>query len=212
MRQAEATPDPSESAVPTKCVTCEALQQVPFACEDCHQLLAHVQGADYFELFGMARTYDLDTDTLEQKYLAISRNIHPDRFAVAGTEMQAFALRASAAVNSAYDVLRDPIHRAEYLLELAGGKSASQDKRVPPDLLDQVLALREEIDEAKAAGDVKAQDTHRDRIHRRSEATELAVADLCRELAAGTATDETKDALRLQLNAMKYMINLMAQL
>ena len=202
--------DAERTAAPVKCSTCEALCEVPFACEDCHQLLAHVQGANYFELFGLPQSYEVDIALLEERYLAISRNIHPDKFATAGEEMQAFALRASASVNSAYDVLRDPLHRAEYLLESSGGKSATQDKRVPQDLLAQVLMLREELEEAKASGDRAMVDGVRVRVTHRKQATEQTIATVCRDLNA--ASTQTKDELRLQLNAMKYLNNLLAQM
>ncbi|HVP10453.1 MAG TPA: Fe-S protein assembly co-chaperone HscB [Phycisphaerae bacterium] len=198
------------TAAPVKCGTCEALTQVPFACEDCHQLLAHVQGANYFELFGLPRSYEVDVALLEERYLAISRNIHPDKYATAGEEMQAFALRASASVNSAYDVLRDPLHRAEYLLESAGGKSATQDKRVPQDLLAQVLTLREELEEAKASNNRPMLEDLRERVVRRKQATEQDIVALCCELSA--VSDQAKNELRLQLNAMKYLNNLLAQM
>jgi len=209
MSQSKTDAETGGSAVPTKCVDCQALQQVPFACEDCHQLLAQVQGADYFELFGVPRTYDLDVEELEEKYLTISRNIHPDKFVMAGEEMQAFALRGTAAVNNAYDVLRDPIHRAEYMLESAGGHSATEDKRVPQDLLADVMALREEIEEAKAGDDPRAVEAIRDRITKRKQAMERTIAGLCRALVGGGT--EMKKELRLQLNAMKYINNLLAR-
>ena len=209
MTSAQTTTDPPDSGIPTKCVTCEALQQVPFACEDCHQLLAHVQGADYFELFGMPHDYDLDLAELEKSYLAITRNIHPDKYATAGDEMQAFALRASASVNNAYDVLRDPIHRAEYLLEAAGGPSATQSKTVPQELLNQVMMFREEIDEAKADHNPAALAALREKIEDDRLTTESKVSDLCRNLSG--ASDEVKKELRIQLNAMKYINNLLAQ-
>jgi len=198
-----------KTAVPVKCGACEALQQTPFACEDCHQLLAHVQGANYFELFGLPQTYELDLGLLEQKYLAISRNIHPDKYATGGEEMQAFALRASAAVNNAHDVLRDPVHRAEYLLECLGGKSATQDKRVPQDLLAQVMLLREELEEAKAGGNEAGIQAVRSKVIEKKQVAERLVADACGQLPQ--AANETKDSLRLHLNALKYLNNLLAQ-
>jgi molecular chaperone HscB len=124
--------------------------------------------------------------------------------------MQAFALRASASVNSAYDVLRDPLHRAEYLLESAGGKSASQDKRVPQDMLGQVLMLREDLEEAKSSNDRTGIQALRDQVMQRKQVTEHRIVALCRDLHA--ASDQTKDDLRLQLNAMKYLNNLLAQM
>jgi molecular chaperone HscB len=210
MSQAGAEQGSTGSAVPTKCAACEALQQVPFACEDCNHLLSHVQGADYFELFGLPQRYDLDIDELEAKYLAISRNIHPDKFAMAGDEMQAFALRGLAAVNRAYDVLRDPTHRAEYMLESAGGHSAAEDRQVPEALLAEIMALREEIEEAKAGGDGEAVESIRDQVLRQKQVIGSEISRLCRDLA--TVSEESKQTLRLQLNAMKYVNNLLGHL
>lgn len=203
--------DNALTVMPTKCATCEVLQQAPLICADCHSLLAHVQGADYFELFGLTRRYDIDEAELNRKYLAISRNIHPDRFGGAGPEMQSFALRASAAINQAYDVLRDPHRRAEYLLESSGGKSSAEDKRVPPDLLGKVMMLREEIEDARAAGDTAAISTMRASIEQDRSAAQQRIGALCAELIAN-GSEATKGELRMQLNAMKYLDNLLAQL
>lgn len=196
-------------AVPTKCNTCEALAQTPMVCQDCHQLLAHVQGANYFELFGLPRSYEIDARELARKYLAISKNIHPDRFASGDPQMQSFALRASAAVNRAYEVLGDPRHRAEYLLESAGGQSAVQDKRVPADLLGRVMMLREEMEDAKAGGDRAALERIRGGVSRDREGTLAIIGKLCADLPGGRS--ETRDELRRQLNALKYLDNLLAQ-
>lgn len=198
------------AAIPSKCVTCEVLRQMPLSCDDCHQLLAHVQGADFFELFGLPQKYEVDPRELEEKYITISRNIHPDKYAVAGPEMQAFALRASAAVNNAYAVLRDPIHRAEYLLESAGGPSATLNKQVPPDMLGEIMMLREGIEEAKAGGDQQSLDAIRRQIEVRRSATQTRITELCRDLAG--SSDETKTTLRIQLNAIKYLNNVLAHL
>jgi len=199
-----------KSSSPARCVTCEMLQHAPLACHDCHQVLAHVQGADYFELFGLIPNYFIDADDLARKYLGISRNIHPDKFATAGDEMQSFALRMSAAVNKAHEVLRDPFLRAEYLLESAGGPSAAQDKSVPGDLLPQVMMLREEIEEAKSSGDSDTLARIRADVTAQKRDAESRVADLCRGIDRADAG--AKADLRQQLNALKYLNNLLMQL
>lgn len=199
------------ATVPARCTTCQVLEQAPLACADCHDLLAHVQGADYFELFGLPRRYDLDERELARKYLLICRNIHPDRFAAAGEEMQSFALRASAAINRAHEVLSHPHLRAEYLLESSGGKSAAQDKSVPADLLVRVMEIREGIEEAKSERNHEALSAFQRTIEGRLSETRARIAGLCARLTGDSAQAE-KDELRRQLNAVKYLENLLAQL
>jgi molecular chaperone HscB len=198
-----------QSAAPIKCATCDVLQHAPLACQDCHELLAHVQGADYFELFGLPRTYSLSDQTLRERHLAISRNIHPDRFAGAGPEMQSFALRLSASVNKANEVLSDPWTRANYLLELSGGQSAAQDKRVPQEILTQTMMLREEIEEARSNGDGVALDAIRTNVERMWEQHNATMATLCDSLPGN---EKVRSDLREQLNIMKYVNNLLGQL
>jgi len=199
------------TSFPSKCATCESLAQAPMACAECHSVLEHVSGADYFELFGLERRYDIAPDQLQRKYLAIARNIHPDAFASADPESQSVVLRLSAAVNRAHETLRDPVRRAEYLLELSGGKSAADDKRVPPDLLNRVMLLREEIEEARAAGDAATLASMLPAIAARKDEAMRRIADLCARLTAGPAPSDCDD-LRLQLNSIKYFENLLAQL
>lgn len=198
------------AAPPAKCLTCEVLRQGPLACAACEQILAHVQSADYFEVFGLPRSHRIDEADLARRYREISRNIHPDRFAAAGPDMQSFALRTSAAVNRAHEVLRDPFRRAEYLLESAGGSSAATDKRVPDGLLAEVMMLREELEDARASGDAAAISAIAEGLRTQRAALAAKIAALCDELVAGR--DGVAPALRLELNAMKYLSNLMALL
>ncbi len=186
------------------------LAQTPLACADCHTLLEHVAGADYFELFGLKRLYDIDATALQKTYLAITRNTHPDAFATADATTQSLMLRMAATINRAYETLKDPILRAEYLLESSGGKSAADDKRVPPELLGQVMIMREEIEEAKSSGDAATLTRFREQVSRQKDSALQRLADLSRLLDDGG--ESVRDDLRLQLNSMKYFNNLLAQL
>ena len=194
---------------PIKCATCDMLRHAPPACQDCHELLAHVQGADYFELFGLPRSFKLSEEALREKHLAICRNIHPDRFAGAGSEMQSFSLRISAAVNKAHEVLNDPWLRANYLLELSGGQSAALDKRVPRDILTQTMMLREEIEEARSSGDRATLDSIKVNVEQMRDKHQKAIETLC---DAMPGTEQIRSDLREQLNIMKYVNNLLAQM
>src|SRR2546421_8092624 len=98
----------------------------------------------HFERLGCLRRFRLDPAELERNYLVRSREVHPDH---AGNDRASQA--AAAAVNEAYAVLRDPFRRADYLLTLAGGPTAAEQKQAPPEFLEEMLDLRMRIEEVK---------------------------------------------------------------
>ena len=75
---------------------------------------------NYFAFFGLPEKLTLSTADLQTRFYSLSRQFHPDRFARRGVAEQDFALNATALLNDAYRVLRDPIQRAEYLLSQQG--------------------------------------------------------------------------------------------
>jgi molecular chaperone HscB len=108
--------------------------------------------ADHFERLGLPRRFDLDPAELERQYLARSREVHPDFHQLGGEAEQRASLELSSALNAAYTTLRDPFRRAEYLLQLEGGPSAAELKKMPAAFLEEMLALRMEIEELKESG------------------------------------------------------------
>lgn len=71
-----------------------------------------------FDIFEMAVEFDLDLDQLSQRYLALQKNLHPDNFAATDEQQQRLALQRSSQINDAYQVLKDPILRAETILAI----------------------------------------------------------------------------------------------
>ena len=111
---------------------------------------------DHFSLFGLPRKLWIEMPGLEQKFLQLSWKLHPDNFVNASAEEQADSLKRSSELNDAYRVLRDPVARVEYLLEIEGArKEGEQKQQAPPELLEEVFELNESLDElreAKASG------------------------------------------------------------
>ncbi|UCC30648.1 MAG: Fe-S protein assembly co-chaperone HscB, partial [Phycisphaerales bacterium] len=140
---------------------------------------------------------------------AITRKIHPDHFANQPPEVRKLATRLSAEVNQALSVLKDPVQRAAYMLELAGGPSAAEVRDVPSDLLAEVMALREQIDEAQSSQDAEPVEQMRSSIQaRRTQALEQ-IASRADQLSAHN--DEEKKEFRRLLNSLKYFDNLLDQ-
>jgi molecular chaperone HscB len=104
---------------------------------------------DAFNRLGLPRRFVLDAGELERAYLAHSRAVHPDYHLTGSSGDLSASLELSAAVNEAYNTLRDPFSRAEHLLALEGGPSAAEQKQMPPAFLAEMLDAREEIERAR---------------------------------------------------------------
>jgi len=110
-------------------------------------------GDDPFALLGLAPAYDVDLAALERAFFERSKALHPDRVASAPAAERVAALSRSRALNDAYQLIKKPVSRAEYLLERAG-VAIGDNERLEPTFLMEILELREELAEARAAGNV----------------------------------------------------------
>lgn len=123
---------------------------------------------DAFDVLALAPAFDLDTNELEQRYRDLQKQLHPDRFVQASASEKRASLSRAVDVNQAYRVLRDDLKRAEVLLARVA-KDAGAEVAADPQLLMEVMELREGLQEAKAernhtaveslAGDVKSRET-----------------------------------------------------
>jgi molecular chaperone HscB len=112
---------------------------------------------DYFALFDLPRKLWIEMSGLEQKFLQLSWKLHPDNFVNAPVEEQERSLKRSSEVNDAYRVLRDPVARVEYLLEIEGARKEGEHKQqAPPELLEEVFELNESLDELREAEETGA--------------------------------------------------------
>ncbi len=169
---------------------------------------------DCFHRLGLPRRFTIDAAELERAYLARSRAVHPD-FHLTGSSADLNAsLELSAAVNEAYNTLRDAFSRAEHLLALEGGPSAAEHKQVPPAFLAEMLDAREEIESARE----NASET--DRLERvfsdRFDSLISNAAAMFEQLAALSPGDAQRANLRVRvrglLNAAKYVRGLVRDL
>ncbi|MES1206072.1 MAG: Fe-S protein assembly co-chaperone HscB [Pseudomonadota bacterium] len=120
---------------------------------------------DRFAVLGLPRKFSVDLGVAENNFKKLSRQVHPDRFATADPRARKAALSRTVQLNDAWRTLKDPIRRAEYLLELAGFGLKGDDRKrpaegsmrevsAPPVLLMEILELREELADAQRAGNV----------------------------------------------------------
>ena len=146
------------------CWSCGAPRAVPTAlCETCGKVqpvppLRSGESAlvDKFAVLGVPRSFDLEAAALEDRFRAVSRKLHPDKFARATPAERRHALEQTTRLNDAYRTLKDPAKRGEHLLELRGLKlGQGNDKasaQMDPDFLEQMMEDREKLVEAKVEG------------------------------------------------------------
>lgn len=120
---------------------------------------------DYFTLFGLPVSYTLDQDQLAARYQDLQRQFHPDKFASRSQSEQLVAVSQSATINQAWQTLRNPLTRAEYLLLLHGFDLASEQHTVRDTaFLMEQLELREELDGIDQAQDEQKLDAFQKRV------------------------------------------------
>jgi molecular chaperone HscB len=160
---------------------------------------------DHFERLGLPRRFSLDTAALEREYLARSRALHPDYHQLKSTAEQAASVELTAALNEGYSTLKDPFRRAEFLLKLDGGPTASEMKEMPAAFLEEMLDLRMEIAEL-APDSPEAVAMEKRLVDRRNE-----MLNRVGELLEGSSPSRQIESRRL-LNATKYINNLIRDL
>ncbi len=104
---------------------------------------------DDFTLFGLPRQFVQERAVLDQRWKALQREVHPDKFAAQADSAQRLAMQWSVRINEAYQRLKEPMQRAAYLCELAGYPlQAHSNTTMPSSFLIQQMQWREALDEA----------------------------------------------------------------
>lgn len=109
---------------------------------------------NFFKIFGLPVSYDLDEAALDKAYFEKLRGVHPDAAVVgdaAGEDTADVTDNADAAdvvsssdLNVAYHTLINPIDRAEHFLEVHGVQPLRD--QLPMDFAEEIFELRQRYD------------------------------------------------------------------
>ncbi|TMH64968.1 MAG: Fe-S protein assembly co-chaperone HscB [Betaproteobacteria bacterium] len=132
---------------------------------------------NHFELFGLQPAFSVDETALERCYREIQARVHPDRFAHAGAAERRASLQWTTRVNEAYRSLKNPVQRASHILALHGVDVAFEtNTAMPAAFLGQQMELREALENAVHAKDLKSLDALQKSIARDKQALEAKLA------------------------------------
>ncbi len=152
---------------------------------------------NHFDLFGLPQTFALDAQRLEKAYRDIQAEIHPDRFAHAGESEQRLAMQWATKVNEAYQTLKRPFERADYLLRLRGIEAmAAGNTAMPMDFLSRQMEWREQLADAVAAQDLEGLDRLEQMLREEAGKHQRRLADVLDTHRDDAAAAETLRKLR----------------
>lgn len=148
---------------------------------------------DPFKAFDMDKEFDINLSELKKMYLNLLGQFHPDRFIKASASEKLSADQFASTINRSYEILKDPLERARSLLLLKGYIGES-DVIEDFDLIEEILPLQEEIEEAETP---KNLNNILDRINTAFDTARKAFAD-------GYKMDQDQAILVKSFNRMAY--------
>ena len=103
---------------------------------------------DMFLVLEMNHSFAIDQDDLEKSYISLSKKWHPDTLTTTSTREKLAASQKTALINEAYETVKDPVKRGYHLLILQGamGETELENTINSPDLLEEIMEDREELD------------------------------------------------------------------
>jgi len=151
---------------------------------------------DHFARLDLEAGFDIDIAALDRRYFDCQRRLHPDRFANRGARERALSQQQATCVNEAYETLKDPLRRADYLIHLRGTEALPEGCNLVNDqeLLVESLELREALAEAETITDVDA-------LHQRALND---IRDCVAGLSKAFANDDVEQA-SLLTTRLKYL-------
>jgi molecular chaperone HscB len=109
---------------------------------------------NYFDLFGLPASFDVEAASLSERYRELQRVVHPDRHARGTDQQRRLSLQGATFLNEALETLQDPLLRARYLLKLRGvDPDAGGGRPLPSHFLMEQMELRERLGELRGAAD-----------------------------------------------------------
>ncbi|MCF6256983.1 MAG: Fe-S protein assembly co-chaperone HscB [Gammaproteobacteria bacterium] len=113
--------------------------------------------SNFFALFDLPVSFDIELDALSARYRDAQRAAHPDKFANAPEGERRLSVQMAARINEAYRVLKDPLSRGRYLLELHGVALDDSDTAFDGAFLMEQMELRERLADVKNSADSVSQ-------------------------------------------------------
>lgn len=159
---------------------------------------------NHFELFDLPVSYDINLTSLSERYRDLQRAVHPDRFASASDRERRLSVQKAAQINEAYQVLKSPLSRLRYMLELLGvAFDDDRDTTLDPMFLMEQMELREALSEIRDNSEPMAA------LERLRKDISMRLSELFNQareaIQAATRSDEEKTRAKQLLHKLQFL-------
>lgn len=113
---------------------------------------------NYFQLFDVPVSFEVDLDVVQQHYMELQKMVHPDKFVNASAQEKRISMQQTSHINEALNTLKRPVDRALYLLKLKGMDiNFDNETTMDAGFLMEQMELRESLSEVRSKDDPLAE-------------------------------------------------------
>ena len=100
---------------------------------------------NYFELFEMPISLQVDKKYVQDKYFELQKKYHPDFFSNESEEEQADVLERSSMINKAYKTFQNEDETIKYVLQIKELLEEEEKYQLPPEFLAEMMEINEAL-------------------------------------------------------------------
>jgi molecular chaperone HscB len=161
--------------------------------------------SNHFELFGLPVTYAVAAEALSARYRELQQAVHPDRYASASDQERRLSMQRATQINEAYQVLKDPLRRARYLLHLNGMEWDDEQNT-----FSDPVFLMEQMERREALGEVRDRDDPLAAVSGILQQVQADIGALTVEIEQAFAADDLESA-RGRVGRLQFLYKLRAE-
>ena len=172
----------------------EEFKQWSMFCASCKTIQPSAN-IDHFTRLDVNRSFEVGEKILEVAYFTKQRLLHPDIFIRRPDQEKKYSVGHAVDLNDAYETLKSPLKRAEYLLNLEGiivNQDNSTSVKPSQAMLMESLEMREELESAENSDDIRKM------LVRAIDDRMATIDDIKNQFASGSLDDAAQSTIKLR--------------